>query len=73
MVAPWAAKERMLSRSGTGVRPAMRVMITDWLTLGRVYSASSAAAAPQKLDTPGHTSKSIFRSFRRSICSRIAP
>ena len=43
----------MPSRSGTGVRPAMRVMMTVWLTPGRVYSASAAAAAPQKLDTPG--------------------
>ena len=39
MVAPWDASERMLSRWGTGVRPAARVMITVWLTPGRVYSA----------------------------------
>ena len=40
----------------TGVRPSIRVMMTVWLTLGRVYSAQSAAAAPQKLDTPGVSS-----------------
>ena len=39
MVAPWAAREAMFSLSGTGVRPAMRVMMTVWLTPGRVYSA----------------------------------
>lgn len=41
---------------GTGVRPSIRVMITVWLMVGRVYSAFSAAAAPQKLDTPGVSS-----------------
>ena len=56
MVAPWAARERSFSLSGTGVRPAIRVMMTLWLTPGRVYSAGTAAAAPQKLDTPGVTS-----------------
>ena len=44
MVAWWAAKERMLSRSGTGVRPSARVIITVWLTSGRVYSAFNADA-----------------------------
>ena len=34
----------------------MRVMTTDWLTSGRVYSAWAAAAAPQKLETPGVSS-----------------
>ena len=34
----------------------MRVMMTVWLTPGSVYSAFSAAAAPQKLDTPGVSS-----------------
>ena len=33
----------MDSRSGTGVRPAIRVMITLWLTPGRVYSVPPAA------------------------------
>ena len=61
------------SRSGTGVRPAMRVMMTVWLTPGRVYSAPSAAAAPQKLDTPGVSSQGIPRSSSASICSRTAP
>ena len=56
IVAPCAASAAMLSRSGTGVRPAMRVMMTDWLTPGSVYSAQSAAAAPQKLETPGVSS-----------------
>ena len=46
----------MDSRSGTGVRPAARVMMTVWLTFGSVYSARSAAAAPQKALTPGQTS-----------------
>ena len=46
----------MLSRSGTGVRPAIRVMTTLWDTPGRVYSISRAAAAPQKELTPGHIS-----------------
>ena len=56
IVAPWAARLASLSRSGTGVRPSMRVMMTVWLTMGRVYSAFSAAAAPQKLETPGVSS-----------------
>ena len=34
----------MFSFSGTGVRPAALVMITVWLTPGRVYSACKAAA-----------------------------
>ena len=56
MVAPCAASFSSCSASGTGVRPSIRVMMTVWLTLGRVYSAQSAAAAPQKLDTPGVSS-----------------
>ena len=56
MVLPCFARDVMLSRSGTGVRPAIRVRITVWLTSGRVYSARSAAAAPQKELTPGQTS-----------------
>ena len=46
----------MDSRSGTGVRPAARVMMTVWLTFDSVYSARSAAAAPQNELTPGTTS-----------------
>ena len=60
MVAPWAAREAMSSPSGTGVRPAIRVMMTDWLTPGRVYSSPAAAAAPQKEDTPGVTRDRIY-------------
>ena len=56
IVAPWAASAASRSPSGTGVRPSMRVMMTVWLTPGSVYSAFSAAAAPQKLDTPGVSS-----------------
>ena len=56
MVLPWEASFRSCSPSGTGVRPSARVIITVWLTLGRVYSAFSAAAAPQKDETPGVTS-----------------
>ena len=56
MVQPWEASLRSFSPSGTGVRPSIRVMMTDWDTSGRVYSASRAAAAPQKEDTPGVTS-----------------
>ena len=73
MVDPWAARERMLSRSGTGVRPAARVMMTVWLTSGRVYSARRAAAAPQKALTPGQTSYSIPSFSSSSNCSRTAP
>ena len=47
---------RMDCPAGTGVRPAARVIITVWLTSGRVYSARKDAAAPQKALTPGHTS-----------------
>ena len=47
----WAARERMDSRSGTGVRPAARVMITGWLTSGRGYSVFKDEAAPQKTKT----------------------
>ena len=53
MVAPCRARLARLSAGRTGVRPASRVIITLWLTPGRVYSAFSAAAAPQKLETPG--------------------
>ena len=56
MVLPCSASFFSCSRSGTGVRPSARVMMTVWLTLGRVYSAFRAAAAPQKEDTPGVTS-----------------
>ena len=56
MLAPWLAMAASCSRSGTGVRPASRVMIRLWLTPGRVYSAPRAAAAPQKLETPGVSS-----------------
>ena len=56
MVQPWEAILRSSSPSGTGVRPAMRVMITDCDTSGSVYSAQRAAAAPEKEDTPGVTS-----------------
>ena len=56
MVAPCAANASICSFSGTGVRPSMRVRMTDWLTFGSVYSALSAAAAPQNEDTPGQTS-----------------
>ena len=56
MVAPWLARLASFSFSGTGVRPSMRVMMTVWLTAGSVYSAFSAAAAPQKLETPGVSS-----------------
>ena len=73
MVAPCRAREAISSPSGTGVRPAMRVMITVWLTPGRVYSAPRAAAAPQKEDTPGVTSQGMPRRSRASICSRTAP
>ena len=43
MVRPCGAREAMDSPSGTGVRPAMRVMMTLWLTPGRVYSTPAAA------------------------------
>ena len=48
MVAWWAARERKLSRSGTPVRPAILVMITDWDTPGSVSSPWRLDAAPQK-------------------------
>ena len=51
--APWLARLFKDSFSGTGVRPAIRVMITLWLTPGSVYSAPSDDAAPPKLDMPG--------------------
>ncbi len=47
MEAPWAARERMPSRAGTGVRPTMRLMMRVWLTPGSVSSAGLAAAAAQ--------------------------
>ena len=56
MVQPWEAILRRASPSGTPVRPAIRVIITDWDTSGRVYSARRAAAAPQKEETPGVSS-----------------
>ena len=46
----WAARARLDPRVGTGVRPGARVMMTVWLTFGSVYSARSAAAAPQKAE-----------------------
>ena len=56
MEAPWRARERSASFSGTGVRPARRVTMRLWLTPGSVNSAPSAAAAPKRLLTPGVTS-----------------
>ena len=73
IVLPAFARLCTASRSGTGVRPAMRVMMTVWLTPGSVYSAFRAAAAPQKLDTPGTTAYSMPCSASASICSRMAP
>ena len=73
IVEPWAASDAMLSRSGTGVLPAILVMMTVWDTSGSVYSALSAAAAPQNELTPGHTSYEMPSLSRQSVCSRIAP
>ena len=73
MVAPCAASERTLSASGTGVRPAMRLIITVCDTPGSVYSARSAAAAALSELTPGTTRYSRPRASSASICSRIAP
>ena len=56
MVLPCPASFFSCSLSGTGVRPSALVIMTVWLTPGRVYSARSAAAAPQNEDTPGVTS-----------------
>ena len=56
IVEPLSAMVRMPSPAGMGVRPESRVITTDWLIPGSVYSWRSAAAAPQKLDTPGTTS-----------------
>ena len=46
----------MLSRSGTGVLPAILVMITLWEIPGSVYSIPKEDAAPQKELTPGQIS-----------------
>ena len=73
MDAPWRASSRSFSPSGTAVRPARRVTIRLWLTPGSVNSAPSAAAAPNRLDTPGVTSYSIPFAESASSCSRIAP
>ena len=73
MAAPCRASSAMPWPFGTGVRPAIRVKITVWLMPGRVYSAGMAAAAPQKLETPGVTSKGIAAARSKSICSRMAP
>ena len=51
----------------------MRVMMTVWVTSGSVYSVLSAAAAPQKALTPGHTSYSTPILSSSSNCSRTAP
>ena len=56
----------MLSRSGTGVRPAARVMMTVWLTSGSVYSARSAAAAPRFLGIDFKKGDGFLRSLKRS-------
>ena len=47
MLARCDASARRFSCSGTGVLPAMRVMMSVWLTSAGVYSAGMAAAAPQ--------------------------
>ena len=73
MVAPCAASDSICSFSGTGVRPSMRVRMTVWLTFGSVYSALSAAAAPQNEETPGQTSYASPSLSSSSICSRCAP
>ena len=46
----------VLSFGGTGVLPAILVIITLWEISGRVYSKSRAEAAPQKELTPGQES-----------------
>ena len=56
MLARCDASVRRFSCSGTGVLPAMRVMMSVWLTSAGVYSAGMAAAAPQNELTPGTTS-----------------
>ena len=56
IVQSWAASEDSSSFSGTGVRPASRVIITLMLSPGIVYSVFSAAAAANALLTPGTTS-----------------
>ena len=55
MVAPCAASPAMSWPSGTGVRPACRVMITVCEMPGAVSSAGSAAAAATNELTPGTT------------------
>ena len=73
IVQPCWAILAIFSPSGTGVRPSMRVMMTDCEMAGSVYSASSAAAAPENDETPGVTSWEMPSASSRSICSRIAP
>ena len=53
IVAPCAAKDSMLSFSGTGVLPAILVITTLCEIPGSVYSMLRAAAAPLKALTPG--------------------
>ena len=65
----WAARLRICSFSGTGVRPSMRVMITVWDTPGKVYSCPSAAAAAKNELTPGTTCQLMSSLFSKSICS----
>ena len=49
------------------------VMITLWVTSGRVSSTPSDAAAPKAEVTPGTTSQSMPFSSNRIICSLMAP
>ena len=44
------------SFSGTPVRPAILVIINDWLISGRVYSKLRLDAAPKQALTPGQLS-----------------
>ena len=72
-MAPIPAIAESSSRSGTGVFPESRVMMTVWETSGRVNSCLRVAAAAQALVTPGTTSYSIPSLSSSAICSWIAP
>ena len=68
-------RAKFSSDSSSGMadaRPEVRVRTTDCVRLGKVNSVPRAAAAVEKLVTPGVSVKFIFSSRSLRSCSPIA-
>ena len=63
----------MDSRPGTGVRPAVRVIITVWLTSGRVYSVLREGCRAAEGAYAGANIVFYTKLLQRVELSRTAP